>query len=156
MLGCLGINISHHKNIAGILKENQYKVKSQSIPIRSLRCFDHHHEDEYHMDYRFGNMAQEELNEELAIDAYAKLFPDYAITFEQVKTSGSVKQKNLEMQLKYTIHMYAYHDHDPHNRYKWATILYKESYWEEHHDYEHVWCQSIRPSTFIPSIYFRW
>ena len=36
MLGCLGINISHHKNIAGILKENQYKVKSQSIPIRSI------------------------------------------------------------------------------------------------------------------------
>ena len=41
----------------------------------------------------------------MAVNAQAKLF-DYAITFEQVKASGTVKQKNLDMQLKYTIHMF--------------------------------------------------
>ena len=56
----------------------------------------------------------------MAINAQAKMFPDYAITFEQVKASGTVKQKNLEMQLKYTIHMFTLHD--PHNRYKWERF----------------------------------
>ena len=63
----------------------------------------------------------------LAINTQKKLFPDYAITFEQVKTSGSVKQKNLDMQLKYTIHIYAMtmiREEDA--TYRWASIFYSQ------------------------------
>ena len=69
-------------------------------------------------------MGREEEDKDIAINAQAKLFPDFAITFEQVKASGTVKQKNLDMQLMYTIHMFTLHDHDPWEQYKWASITY--------------------------------
>ena len=159
MLGCLGINISHHKNIAAILIENQKKVKSQSIPRDDMDCmqnFDHYHHDDWHRERelnKIGEMSQEVPTVELAINTQKKLFPDYAITFEQVKTSGSVKQKNLDMQLKYTIHIYAIPDGEEDATYRWASIFYSQG---ESHDKKEVKqrddhiCQGIRPQAFVP------
>ena len=159
MLGCLGINISHHKNIAAILIENQKKVKSQSIPRDDMDCmqnFDHHHHDDWHRERelnKIGEMSQEVPTVELAINTQKKLFPDYAITFEQVKTSGSVKQKNLDMQLKYTIHIYAIPDGEEDATYRWASIFYSQG---DSHDKKEVKqrddhiCQGIRPQAFVP------
>ena len=73
-------------------------------------------------------VGREEEDKDTAINAQAKLFPDFAITFEQVKASGTVKQKNLDMQLMYTIHMFTLHDHDPWKQYKWASITYTETH----------------------------
>ena len=159
MLGCLGINISHHKNIAAILIENQKKVKSQSIPRDDMDCmqnFDHYHHEDWHRERelnKIGEMSQEVPTVELAINTQKKLFPDYAITFEQVKTSGSVKQKNLDMQLKYTIHIYAIPDGEEDATYRWASIFYSQG---DSHDKKEVKqrddhiCQGIRPQAFVP------
>ena len=95
-----------------------------------MQNFDHHHHDHWHRERelnKIGEMSQEVPTVELAINTQKKLFPDYAITFEQVKTSGSVKQKNLDMQLKYTIHMFTFYDHDPWRQYKFAQIIYTET-----------------------------
>ena len=99
-------------------------------------------------------MGREEEEKDMAINAQAKLFPDYAITFEQVKTSGSVKQKNLDMQLKYTIHIYAIPDGEEDATYRWASIFYSQG---DSHDKKEVKqrddhiCQGIRPQASVPS-----
>jgi hypothetical protein len=96
-------------------------------------------------------VGREEEEKDMAINVQAKLFPDYAITFEQVKASGTVKQKNLDMQLKYTIHMFTLHDHDPWKQYKSASIIYTETE-EDGHSY----CSFVKPNVFVPSGYHRW
>ena len=94
----------------------------------------------------------EEEEKDMAINAQAKLFPDYAITFEQVKASGTVKQKNLDLQLKYTIHMFTLHDHEPHKQYKSTSIIYTQT--DEEHT--HSECALVKPIVFVPSIYYHW
>ena len=108
-------------------------------------------EIEDHEDRTFGDMAREIEEKDMAVDAQAKLFPDYAITFEQVKASGTVTQKNLDLQLKYTIHMFTRHDHDPWGQYKFASIIYTQTE-EDGHSY----CSFVKPNVFVPSGYPRW
>jgi len=147
---CLGINISHYINIPSVLKENQYKIRAQSIPFEKYKCREGHEVEDWHKRY-FGDMGREEEEKDMAVNAQAKLFPDYAITFEQVKASGTVKQKNLDMQLKYTIHMFTLQEDDPWEQYKSASIIYTQTE-EDGHSY----CSFVRPNVFVPSNYPRW
>ena len=152
---CLGINISHYINIPSVLKENQYKIRAQSIPFEKFKCKEGwglRDDDIEDVKRHYGDMGREEEEKDMAINAQAKLFPDYAITFEQVKASGTVKQKNLDMQLKYTIHMFTLHDHEPHRQYKSAKIFYTQT--EEEH--AHSECAFVKPTVFVPSVYYRW
>ena len=51
---CLGINISHYINIQSVLKENQYKIDAQSIPIEAFKCTEEREIDDWQR-YIFGS-----------------------------------------------------------------------------------------------------
>ncbi len=136
---CKGINITFHDRIEAKLVLNQQLIQSKEIPNTKLDCTS----TEKDMD-----MVYENINGmEPAINEFETLFPDYAVTFEESQSSGSFKNKDLNLKLKYAIHTFASHK-GSWNDYKWARIFYGRSTGGNNRN---KICNQVKMLSFVPS-----